>query len=261
MMKKTSLALAISMMVSGPAFSAAFVNGGFEDGDFGSWTTGGGYRASVNNSGLDPVDFLPGGSLYNSTLNHSAIVTAGIAPHTDGNLNQVYSGTYSARVEDTTYGGYASVITQTVTNYTDPNIFFAWAAVLQGAHGLNDAATFILALTDDTLGTTLISREYNAATSGGGVDSRFTKSADNYYYTAWQIEQLDVSAAQGHDFTLSLLAADCQPTGHAGYVYLDGFGAITPPGGDGGSVPEPATLALLGLGALGLGVSRRRKAA
>lgn len=258
MLKKSSLALAISMMVSGPAFSAAFVNGGFEDGNFGSWTTGGGYRASVNNASLTPSLFLPGGALYDSNLNHSAIVSAGIAPHTDGNLNQVYSGTYSARVEDTTFGGYASVIQQTVTNYTDPNIFFAWAAVLQGAHGTNSAATFILTLTDDTLGTTLVSRQYNAASSGGGVDARFTKSSDGYFYTAWQIEQLDVSAAQGHDFTLSLLASDCQPTGHAGYVYLDGFGATTPPGG---SVPEPATLALLGLGALGLGVSRRRKSA
>ena len=258
MLKKTSLALAISMMVSGPAFSAAFVNGGFEDGNFGGWTTGGGSRASVNNASLDPAAFLPGGSLYNASLNHSAIVTAGIAPHTDGNLNQVYSGTYSARVEDTTFGGYASVIKQTVTNYTDPNIFFAWAAVLEGAHGTNSAATFILTLTDDILGTTLVNRQYNAASGGGGVDARFTLSSDVYYYTAWQIEQLDVSAAQGHDFTLSLLASDCQPTGHAGYVYLDGFGATAPPGG---SVPEPATLALLGLGALGLGVSRRRKSA
>lgn len=259
-MKKSSLALAISIMVSGPAFSAAFVNGAFENGNFGGWTTGDGYRGGVNNASLTPSLFLPGGALYNGTLNHSAIVTAGIAPNTDGNLNQVYSGTYSARVEDTTYGGYASVIKQTVTNYTDPNIFFAWAAVLEGAHGTNSAATFILTLTDDTLGTTLVNRQYNAASSGGGVDARFTLSSTNFFYTAWQVEQLDVSAVQGHDFTLSLLAADCQPTGHAGYVYLDGFGATTPPGG-GGSVPEPATLALLGLGALGLGVSRRRKSA
>jgi hypothetical protein len=257
-MKKTSLALAISMMVSAPAFSAAFVNGGFEDGNFGSWTTGGGYRAGVNNASLNPADFLPGGALYNANLNHSAIVTQGIAPHTDGNLNQVYSGTYSARVEDTINGGYASVIRQTVTGYSDPSIFFAWAAVLEGAHGTNSAATFILTLTDDTLGTTLVNRQYNAASGGGGVDQRFTLSGDGYFYTDWQIEQLDVSGAQGHDFTLSLLAADCQPTGHAGYVYLDGFGAQLPPVG---TVPEPATLALLGLGAVGLGVSRRRKPA
>ena len=48
MMKKSSLALAISVMVSGPAFSAAFVNGGFETGDLSGWTQGGGCWNSNN---------------------------------------------------------------------------------------------------------------------------------------------------------------------------------------------------------------------
>jgi hypothetical protein len=37
---------------------------------------------------------------------------------------------------------------------------------------------------------------------------------------------------------------DCPYGGHAGYVYLDGFGGIIPPP----TTPEPGTLALLGSG-------------
>jgi hypothetical protein len=259
LLKRKHLAIAIaSLCLSGQALANAFINGNFESGNTNGWTTGTGYRASEDNSQLNPTQFLPGGSLYDSSLNHSAIVSSGIAPHTDGNLNEVYSGSYSFRAEDTTFGGYASAIQQTVVNYTDPSIFFAWAAVLEGAHGTNNAATFKLVLRDDTAGTNLIAREYNAADGGAGVDARFTLSSDGYYYTQWQIEQLDVSGFLGHDFTLSLLASDCQPTGHAGYVYLDGFGAVNPPP-DPVPTPLPGTLALLGIGAMGMRLDRRKR--
>ena len=258
-MKKLALALGLSVLTAAPAMAAGFTNGGFEDGNTTGWTTGSGFRGGVNNPGLIPSQFLPGGSLYDGTLNHSAVVGPGVMAHTNGTLNQVYSGNYSFRAEDLTIGGYASAITQTVVNYTDPNIFFAWAATLEGAHGVNDAATFKLVLRNVTTGTDLITRTYNAASGGGGVDSRFTLGSDNFYYTtAWQIEQLDVSAFSGDTFELTLLAADCQPTGHQGTVYLDGFGAVAPP--PVGAVPEPETYALMlaGLGLVGW-VARRRR--
>jgi hypothetical protein len=238
-----------------PAWSAGFTNGGFESGDTTGWTTGGGYRGGLGNSSLDPAAFLPGGSMFDSLVNHSAVVGSAIAPNTDGNLNQVYSGNYSFRAEDTFTGGYASAISQHVTNYTDGQIFFAWAAVLEGAHGPDEAATFKLVLRDDTLGADLITRTFNAADGGSGVDSRFTLTADKaFYYTSWQVEQLTLDPNSiGHNFSLTLLAADCEFTGHAGTVYLDGFGATAP-------VPEPETYALMlaGLGVVG-GIARRRR--
>ena len=74
----------------------------------------------------------------------------------------------------------------------------------------------------------------------------------------WVVEQIDLAAlsAVGHDFTLTLLASDCPYSGHAGYVYLDGFGAVNPPTGQ---VPEPGSLALLGLGFAGLAAARQRQ--
>ena len=122
------------------------------------------------------------------------------------------------------------MITQRVNNYTDPNIFFAWATTLEGAHGIDNAATFKLVLRDETAGIDPITRIYNAATTGGGVDSRFSLSSDNFYCTpTWQVEQLSVGSAIGHDFSLTLLAADCQPAGHEGIVYLDGLGRAPAP--------------------------------
>ena len=117
-------------------------------------------------------------------------------------------------------------------------------------------------LRNDTRGLNLITRTYTTANGGGGIDSRFALSAGGHYYTReWQIEQLDVSEYIGDTFTLILLAADCQPAGHEGAVYLDGFGAVTPPPIVPAVAPEPATHALMAGGLLMLGgfIRSRRK--
>lgn len=251
-MKKTSLALAISMMVSAPAFSAAFVNGGFETGDLTGWTGGGG---SWYGSPAAPVP----ASTYDGGTPTNTIMNGGLDPIT--NANRVYGGSYSVRVNDSSNNYSVSTIRQSVTNYTDPGIFFAWNAVLQASHGLTNSDYFSLTLHDDTVGTDLVSRAYSSAGAiGSGTTGVTWTPFGNWFSSGWVVEQIDLQAlgAVGHDFTLTLLASDCPYGGHAGYVYLDGFGARLPPVG---TVPEPATLALLGLGALGLGVARRRKSA
>lgn len=246
--------------LTGLAQADTFANGGFESGSTSGWTTGGGDRSGYYNSGITPADFLPGGKLYTDDGSRGAIIDKN---YVDGNVGAkigsvVLDGNYSYRAEDTTYGGFGTVISQQVKNYTDSDIYFGWKAVLEnGGHAEDESAAMILTLTDNTTGQLVLSRTYNAGNGGGGVDSRFLTEGEFFYTPSWQLERLTIDQSlSGHDFTLSLLAADCQPTGHTGYAYIDGFGSYVPP------VPEAETYAMMlaGLGMMGV-IARRKKAA
>ena len=249
--------LATSTILGGlllaPAQAATFVNGGFEAGDFSGWTLGGtSSPRSVNNSGLTPATIGTGDTSRSTIIN-----TAYVDPNLGAALGStIYNGNYSWRVENTVNGGYASDIQQQVLNYTDNDIFFEWKAVLEAAHDAETSATMKIILTDTTTGTDVITRIYNAATgTGGGAPFSFDGRFD--YTPNWQVEHLDLAALGliGDDFLLTVIGSDCQPTGHMGYVDLDGFApTVIPPG-----VPEPASLALLGAGLLGLTAARRKR--
>lgn len=250
MARKVIFCAFLSLALACSAF-AGFVNGGFETGTFTGWTQGAGYWGG-GISNLDPSFYLPGGQYYNIAYNASGVVGPGMDPNTDNTLNRVYDGNYAARVNDGSSNNSVSVISQTVNNYTDPFIYFAWAAVLEASHGPTDSDNFRLKLTDDTSGATLYDITFNSADSSSS--GLFTQSSTGWFYTPWQVQQLNVAPYSGDSFTLTLLASDCPYGGHAGYVYLDGFGAAPPSG-----VPEPATLMMLGLGLCGLAVLRFRR--
>lgn len=256
-MKKLASFSAALLLTAAFASADTFTNGNFESGDYTGWTRGSGVLAGGQRTdNLVPSSYLAGGTNYNAAYDASGIVTAGLDPHTDNKLNMVYSGNYSARVNDDGPNNSVSVISQTVKNYTASSIYFAWAAVLQESHGPTDSDVFQLTLTDETTGASLYNVTYNSASSA--TAGLFTKSSSSWYYTSWQVANLDVSKLQGDTFTLTLLASDCPYGGHAGYVYLDGFGSVAPPPAN---APEPASLSLVGATLAGAFLYVRRKRA
>jgi hypothetical protein len=255
-MTRQSIALG-AVLLAGLATQSAmadtFSNGGFENGNLSGWKQGGGYW--YGGWPINATSYLPGGANYGTT-GVNTVVSPGIDPISG--LNKVYNGSYAVQVNNAINDDSVSVISQTVANYTEANIYFAWQAVLQGSHGLDDSDNFSLLLTDDTTNTVLYNASYSSASAAG--TSLFKTTASDWYYTDWQVQNLDVSAFSGDTFTLTLLGSDCPYGGHAGYVYLDGFGGAPPVQDPGGSpVPEPSTFVMLGSGIAALATKFRNK--
>jgi PEP-CTERM motif len=262
-MKKIAV-LGALLALSGTAMADSFFNGGFEDGNVGKWETGSGYRGSTFNTDLSAASFLAGGALNGTSSEMVTVVGPGDDPRVGALLSQVYKGSYSARIGDTTTGGNGGAIAQTVVNYGATTLNFSWAAVVEPQHSLSDAPIFSVKLIDVTDGKTIYSTDFLAA-SGASTAGLFKTSADpRYLYAPWQ--DVSLNTVIGHTYRMELFAADCQPTGHLGYAYLDGFGSVSGGNGDngtvvtppGGTVPVPTSVALLGLGLMGLLVKRKK---
>lgn len=262
---KNVIALTAGLVLSMSASAASFLNGGFEDGNLGSWQFGGGSRSGVGNSSLAAADYLPGGSRnVPSASNQVSIVGPGNDPILSGvgvTLNQVFSGNFSARIGDSGDNYFVGAIRQQVVNYTAPTLNFSWAAVLESQHGSSDAPLFTVKVTDVTAGTVAYSNTF--AAFPGSPSSTIFQSAGGgaYSYAPWQ--SVSVNTTVGNTYAIELLSADCGQGGHFGYAYLDGFGSVTGGGGDNGNtggtgtVPLPGTVALLALGLVGAALRRK----
>lgn len=239
-MKRLMLVLLASTLFATSAW-AGFINGGFEDGNLNGWTLGG-YTAD------------------------SGIVTAGMDSNALGLLPRTSNGNYAVRVGNQAGGGHTSSISQTVANWQDVKVWFAWAALLQEPtnqvyHSPGEMPDYSVSLYDITTSTSLYNQAFNVTNlpptgwHTGAINS-VAGSQGLWHYSDWYAVNLDTSGVIGHDLRLTITASDCSLGGHGGYVYLDQVGSEQPiiP-----TVPEPSTVILLGVGVAGLAMWRRNR--
>jgi PEP-CTERM motif len=265
--KKIFLMTVLMVALSMPAYADInFTNGGFENGNLDGWTLG-----SKTNGGTSYSSAGTGLTTWSPGTNGGTavqIVSPGIDPNTG--IQMTYNN-LAARVGDGLAWGYSgggnqyNWISQTanVTGSTPGNLYFAWASVLQiSGHSYLDTPYFEVKVNDLTTGATIYDVLHYEQDSGFWVSNGtwMYSGGNNASYPGWYVESLDLGAlgvSVGDAIELMALARDCNPDAHAMYVYLDGFGGVRPP--DPTTTPEPCTMLLMGIGAVGIGFMRKRK--
>ena len=259
-------------------FADSFINGGFEDGTFTGWTKDGGTWKQTPAQAGGTISYKNTGDPGKSDI---VSTNAGLTDaNTKGNLYTVLQGEYAARVNNEDNSYHYSTLTQTVDNYTDPNMYLGFAAVLQepsNAHPPEAAPQFRYSIFDNTAQQMIYSTAfnvYNAAATGIAWHDGLSNGSGTWKYSDWNVVHIDTSLIEGHSFTVSVSAYDCAWGGHGGYAYVDDFQPTLPVPNPGVSynliqaadlpqeiaaVPEPTSVGLWLLGGLALfGIGKRR---
>jgi hypothetical protein len=265
---------AILVMGSNAMAGAVFTNGGFEDGNLNGWSVSS--SSSATPTYVAQTSATSVASVSNGGLAANIMTPLTIDPLVP--IQTVYDGSASVRVGDSTPWGVVpgggvqyNQITQTAlvaaepSTTTDPgHLFFAWAAVEEiSGHAPTDTPFFRVSVLDLTTSTLIYDVSHFETDGGAWVDNgngwKYSTNSNVLDPKGWNVNDLNLSAlgvAVGDSLQLTAIARDCNLSGHAMYVYLDGFGATKPIS----NVPEPTTIALMGLGLLGFAARRRNKA-
>jgi hypothetical protein len=234
------LAVALVLAIAGGPAHAVFINGGFEQNSFQGWTLGGG-----SNPGLAGNPPFTGASIQinGSTPGPASIVGQG---STDPRAPQILLprvGSFTAKINDEATGARITTLRQTdVLTSADidpadglPHLRFAFAPVLDDpSHQPQEQPYFYVAVRNSADNTVLF--EQFAYSGQPGVN--FLNDVGNWRYLPFQnVDAVLPASAIGQAIELTTIAADCSLGGHAGYVYIDGFGSA-PVGGP--TPPRPA---------------------
>lgn len=220
MIRKISTALAVSLMAMAGTAQANLTNGGFESGLSG-WSTTGAASATGTN-----VNAGSGAALVtNATNNNLGTFTGTSIPGTGGGgISQSFSFTGASTLSfkwDFQTG-----------EETSPGNFF------------NDAAYVVI----DGIASLLANT--TSALFAGAAGNGFTEKTGYQTFS---------TALGSGSHTLAFVVTDVGDSIVDSGLYLDAISVNPVPNAETNNVPEPGSLALLGLGLAGLAVVRQRK--
>lgn len=205
----------IFCFISLPGSAAAWVNGDFETGDSTGWIF------STNNPTQNP----------NSTV---AVVPAGPAPDTNGNLNQAHGGAYAVQIfsgaGDINHGDWARVSQSDVVPAGSACLSVWFAAVVNGIHytsGEPYGSDSYVQLDLVAPGPTTVYDQrfswYDNSTQL--VDDGYSDVEEGvvipWKHLPWTRYYYDLSAYVGQPVTLFYSAYDCDYSAHYAWGYLD----------------------------------------
>lgn len=269
--KKIRFIPLIAIAICGPQAYASIINGGFETGDFTGWTVSGftGVTLPRDDTNHTTANFLvneAGGTSATPTNGAVSSQTSnfdGFGPASSPAVNPT-AGNFLAFISNETSAGNStlegSAIRQTFTagagatslsfdvqllsnEAIDSEWDFGGVALLDNLN--NIIAEFTLDH-DPTTGTSPADAHATAIAAGGFYDS-----------TGWLSESFDLTSLGGQTLTLLAYSTNTSDQSVETRLLLDN---VVENGGT-PAVPEPTTLALMGLGLAGIGFARKKKQA
>jgi hypothetical protein len=245
------LVAAVSLLAVASAAPAVFVNGGFEQNSLSGWTLGGG-----SNPGLTGAPPFTGSSVQITpgAPGPASVVGAIADPRAPG-ITLPRVGGYTAKINDEATGALLTTMSQTDTitaadvDPSDglPHLRFSFAPVLDDpAHSPEQQPYFYVVVRNVADNSVLF--EQFAYSGQPGVT--FQQGTGTWKYLPFQnVDAVLPASAVGQQISLTVVGADCSLSGHAGYVYVDGFGSA--PVGNGGGTP-PARVPVPALDRMGM---------
>ncbi|HEY5743322.1 MAG TPA: hypothetical protein VIS99_12365 [Terrimicrobiaceae bacterium] len=229
---RLSLITAVAALGFASPGHAAFINGGFETGDFTGWTLEHGM-----NSGTSNILFTPG------SAGHAYIVGTGDSdPYSP--FDAPFEGNYMVRLNEDNPNYDATRISQTATMLAgESDVFINWGAVVEDpGHAINEQPRFEIAILRN--GQFFAGESHNASqgTAGGWQAGPFGPNFSQTYYSSGIFHVGGLVA--GDVVTVLMTAIDCSQGGHSGWAYLDGISTVQPPTG-GGTVPDAGSTAMM----------------